>query len=368
LLAFFLAAVVVLAYLLPKLFLHSLAGSRPARQMAQRDDEVSFLVLVRSLGRWKSRYVVLEDENPSAFPDQRHAHSFVEAIGRGAGTEVAYTRKMYCRGVFKVGPCVAKCAFPFGLIETVRRLSDTTTAMVVLPRIWPMSRFLLAGLNPYRRDTRRDKRGVDDEFVGVREYTAGDERRHVHWRSSAKLGRLVIREFQSYSSGSLFVVVDFNRSAHCGTGVHSTFEYMMEIVASIGAAAHGERQQVEFFGWRGTPWHCKVSGLGDLNAFLVELAHVNSDGIVPLKDVLRRLGTRLQPQDRVLVLLTNTGKAGDLATLAEFASVGISVECIELQAETFDDKVSKRPVLSLPGVRTRSIRGDADLAPQLLSP
>jgi len=366
--AFILWMIVLLAFAMPRLFLHALTGSRSTQQTAQRDEDVDFLLRVKSTGVSKSRFVVLEDQNSAAYPEERNPETFAESIVAGTPTDLSYRRKMYCRGVYELGPCIAKCSFPFGLVEVVRKLPETNAKMVVLPRVWPISRFLYSGTNPYRRDARRDKRGVDDEFVGVREYAAGDERRHVHWRSSAKLGRLVVREYQTYATGQLFAVIDFSRAAHCGSGFRSTFEYMVEIAASVAAAAQQTRQQIQFFGWRGAPWHCKVAGLGALNAFLQELARVNPDGNMPLRSVLQRLAHQIRPQDRLLVLHTSHSGVADLGGLVGLAGAGVTVERIEMLSQTFDGSIQAKSAPAYPGIRVRTIRGDLDLAPQLVHP
>lgn len=366
-LAFTLMSLLLLGYAVPRRLLGAIEGERVARQTAQRGDEVRFSLVAHGEGRQRSRFVLLRDVNAAAVPGEREAEMFVEEIGPERPAQVEYVRRMHQRGVYELGPCEAACSYPFGLFEVRRPVADTHAEMVVLPRVWPVSRMLLTGLSPYRRDTRRDKRGVDDEFVGVREYVHGDERRHVHWRSSARLGRLVIREFQTFASGTVTVLLDFNASRHCSVAGRSTFEDMIDIAASMGAAAAALGRDITFAGWRRGWWSCKVGrGAVAVEDFLQRLAKLEADGSLHVAQVLERMGRELGPNSRLLAVLSDQNGEQAAQALAACANARVAVGCVVLESRTYDPGLPPAPDWpSLPGVRARIIRGDLELAPQL---
>ena len=76
-------------------------------------------------------------------------------------------------------------------------------------------------------------------FDSLREYVVGDELRRVHWRTSAKVGELMVREQLDTSLPRLVVLLDDRAAAHParGDGVAETFESACEAAASIVAAA-----------------------------------------------------------------------------------------------------------------------------------
>lgn len=366
-LSFTLLTLLLVGYAVPRRLLGVLEGERVPRQTAQRGDEVSFNLLARGEGRRRSRFVLLRDVNGAAAPQEREAEMFVEEISAEAPAEVAYLRRMHRRGVYELGPCEARCSYPFGLFEVSRPVDDTHAEMVVLPRVWPVSRMLLTGLSPNRRDTRRDKRGVDDEFVGVREYVHGDERRHVHWRSSARLGRLVIREFQTYASGTLTVLLDFKAGAHCEGSGRSSFEDMMDIAASLGAAAVARGRDITFAGWRRGWWSCKVGrGAVSVDEFLRQLAQLQPDGNLRFEELLARMGRELGPNTRLLAVLSDQGGSGAAQALGACAHAGAAVGCVVFDSRSYDAGIGRAHGWpEQPGVRARLIRGDLELAPQL---
>lgn len=54
---------------------------------------------------------------------------------------------------------------------------------------------------------------ADLNFHALREYVPGDDRRHVHWRSSARTGQLMVRQFEETRQSRVVVALDTGRSA-----------------------------------------------------------------------------------------------------------------------------------------------------------
>ena len=367
-LAFVLIVVLVAAFAVPRFFLGVLAGARRHSPTGERGNAMEFAFTARAASRWKSRFVLFCDHNAAAAPAEQRIERFAPEVGAAANIDVRYTRHLHLRGIFEVGPCEARCAYPFGLIEYVRIVPGTRGTVTVLPRVWPVGRVLLAGTNASMRDTRRDKRGADDEFTGVREYHPGDERRHVYWRSSARLGRLVIKEFESYATGRLIVALDFRPQQHCGQGYRSTFEYMIEIAASLAVAVSALRHEIVFAASRGELWERRVGrNAGDVDDFLLELARVEADGVLEFAAFLDRLAGDLQPGDRILVICSDLNSGHTVNALASLSAAGVSTECLLLQARSFAPE--REPVVDwveVSDLNLRNIRGDAGLASQLL--
>jgi uncharacterized protein (DUF58 family) len=79
-------------------------------------------------------------------------------------------------------------------------------------------------------------------FDTLREYVVGDELRHVHWRTTARIGELMVREHLDTSLPRLVVLLDDRLVAHPGLvdGVADSFESACEAAASIAVAAQRE--------------------------------------------------------------------------------------------------------------------------------
>ena len=141
------------------------------------------------------------------------------------------------RGVVPVGPLRVTRSDPLGLMSPARSYGGTALVWVH-PRIHPL-RAVPAGM-ARSLDGRIDKvpHGTIT-FDSLREYVVGDELRRVHWRSSAKVGALMVREQVDTSEPTIVVLLDDRTAAHpqVRDGTADSLEAACEAAASIVAAA-----------------------------------------------------------------------------------------------------------------------------------
>jgi uncharacterized protein (DUF58 family) len=134
--------------------------------------------------------------------------------------------------------------YPFGLVERGVTLIPQTTA-VALPSLgWlHRGRFLrhLRGLSikPQAGGVRRSGRthpAAQVEFHGLRSYQSGDSPRLIHWRTSARRGELMVREFEDEPSDNLILVLDPTlpaESDYCSVPLRDQFEDVVSLTATI---------------------------------------------------------------------------------------------------------------------------------------
>lgn len=177
-------------------------------------------------GRRRSPHLLLEDRAPAALGGP--VRLSVPRLAPGAAVEVEGERRPSVRGRWIVGPAEAVITDPFGLAE-VRTTVAGRRPVVVLPAIEP-----LGGGAP-RRVTGRmgagsaaGRKGTGDEFHAVRPWQDGDDPRRIHWRSTARVGELMIRENEAPIFPHATVLLDTRGSDRGG---REALEW------SIGAAA-----------------------------------------------------------------------------------------------------------------------------------
>lgn len=99
---------------------------------------------------------------------------------------------------------------PFGLIE--RRVTTLEPAqLTVYPRIGQLSRrwqFLQRQASETHRGLRHDRSAQQQEYHGLRDYRAGDSPRWIHWRTSARLGQPMVKEFEQQNEQDLAILLD----------------------------------------------------------------------------------------------------------------------------------------------------------------
>jgi uncharacterized protein (DUF58 family) len=127
----------------------------------------------------------------------------------GQSRKGVYRGRLVERGRYRFGPLRASTRFPFGLFSRMITLGDPQT-LIVLPRLGRLTGAWTARRQEAFVSTERRRRqaGVEGDFFGVREWRTGDGQRLVHWRSSARLGKLVVRQLERPRSRDVAVVLD----------------------------------------------------------------------------------------------------------------------------------------------------------------
>ncbi len=119
-----------------------------------------------------------------------------------ARVRVRYTR----RGRHVLEHVRISTGFPFGFVRHAW-WHRTKVSCLVLPRIGRLHRLPRPSpAGPLSHATHARGAG-EDEFHALREYRAGDNPRRIHWRSSARMARLLVREYRAERRGVAVVLV-----------------------------------------------------------------------------------------------------------------------------------------------------------------
>jgi uncharacterized protein (DUF58 family) len=122
------------------------------------------------------------------------------------------------RGRFTLGPVALVSGDPFGLFRVSRKIPATTTVVVypatVDVRAFPLPVGYLPGGDALRRRTHY----VTTNASGVRDYAPGDGFNRIHWPSTARRDRLIVKEFELDPLSDVWVIVDMHRDVHHDAG------------------------------------------------------------------------------------------------------------------------------------------------------
>jgi uncharacterized protein (DUF58 family) len=137
------------------------------------------------------------------------------------------------RGVINVGPVRTVRADPIGL---VRRELIWTEAMelVVHPRTIGVPSTSTGLIRDLEGTPTRDLTSSDVAFHALREYQTGDERRYIHWKSTAKTGTYMVRQFEQTRRSHLVVALSLATSDY---GTDEEFELAVSAAGSLGVRA-----------------------------------------------------------------------------------------------------------------------------------
>ena len=189
-------------------------------------------------GRTPSGLLLLEDQVPYVLGAR--PRFVLEGIGHGWRRHVTYQVRSDVRGRFSIGPMSVRVSDPFGMVE-LGRAFQTAAPLTVTPRTVPLPTIPLGGAWTGSGDNRpRAFAAGSAEDVTVREYRRGDDLRRVHWRSSARVGELMVRREEQPWQSRATLFLDNRTRAHRGQGIASSLEAAVSAAASV--AVHLSRR------------------------------------------------------------------------------------------------------------------------------
>ncbi|HEX9415740.1 MAG TPA: DUF58 domain-containing protein [Gaiellaceae bacterium] len=202
---------------------------------------------------------------------------------RGSALRAHYVLTGVPRGRYVLEHARAVLEDPFGL-ERVEAQLPATAALLVYPRLVPLDRLFSdvgATLPEGRRLLMRRPSGFD--LHSVREYQEGESLRRVHWRSTAKRGRLMVKELEDAPRDEVAVLLD----AQAGTAAGASFDMLVRAAGSIlfGHTSRNRRAVLLVNGASADFVRASASD-GDWRRALELLAAAEPDGRRPVEALL----------------------------------------------------------------------------------
>ena len=225
----------------------------------------------------------------------------IGSLAPGAGNEETFTIRTERRGVIPVGPATTRRGDPLGLFS--RDVTWTPVREVLVrPPLLPLES-LGAGLL-------RDLEGVSTDavsqsdlaFHALREYAPGDDLRHIHWRSSAKVmassgeSSLLVRQYLDTRRSHATLVVE---DRHAAWPDPEDFETAMAVAASIAVRAVLDEFEVSFVCGR----HASSGADGHQALDAVCRADLGAEGLVSTG----RRAVSVAPDTSLAFLVTGPG-------------------------------------------------------------
>lgn len=284
-------------------------GDEPGAAFHEGDD-IAVALTLKNHRRTPAPHVRALEQCPLAAPGspQRSMKLFTTAIRRRSEVTFHYDVTVDRRGLHEYPPITLTSRAPFGFFQREADI-DLRTRALAYPEVRKLKRLRL--LDDQRAtDMVRPRAGVGSEVIGVRPYRSGDSPRHIHWRSVARTGQLVSKEFAEEGRPGVTIVLDTLRDPRPWLdSKHTPFEYAVKVAASIG----------EYAQRRGFPLEVVADpdalpapyGALSWDALMQYLARVQPTGTRPLTEVVEHapLQTRIAaiiatPDDSLIESLT----------------------------------------------------------------
>lgn len=164
----------------------------------------------------------------------------VPSLAAGEVHEELFVLPTERRGIVPVGPATSVRGDPLGVL---RRAVPWTTPvpLFVHPRTVQLGHLGAGLLRDLEGQPTADLSPSDIAFHALRDYEVGDDRRFVHWLTTARVGKLMVRQFTDTRRAHLAVVVDGAAASYPDP---EDFETAVSIAGSLGARALSDDQEV----------------------------------------------------------------------------------------------------------------------------
>ena len=237
-----------------------------------------------------------------------HAEFQLPRLTPGQEHEDLFAVPTHRRALILAGPATSVRGDQLGLLRRTQTWTDRIELFVhpVTTRLKASAQGLVRDLEGQATKTITNS---DLAFHALRPYEQGDSMRNVHWRTSARTGQLMVRQYQETRRSQLLLVFGAD-AAHYASD--EEFELAVSVLASIGVHVIGEENQI-IAGWDGGALHTvsPVSLLDDS----CRLEPVKR-GAAPLREVARTLASRRAQPSVVMLVVGSQTPAAELRAAA----------------------------------------------------
>lgn len=281
------------------------------------------------------------------------------------------------RGRYQLGPMTLRTSDPFGLFTLEKEL-NVTTNVVVFPMTVEINNFLLPqGVLSGGEAIRRKTHYVTTNAAGVREYAPGDSFNRIHWKSTARRNRLIVKEFELDPLADVWILPDMSIYEHINrqeqavnvsipqadlaqilsmrsesfalpdsteeytvTVAASLAQYFLNLDRSVGMLAYGQVNEIVQ----------PDRGERQFNKILETLSVLRAEGTMSLEDLMLT-EAHLFPRGSTVIVVTPTTKESWAASARNLQQRGLRVVTVLVNPESFGGRQSSANLFPLLQIR-----------------
>lgn len=311
--------------------------------------------------------------------------------GQQSRTYVAYTF-LNQRGWFTLGPTQIETGDLFGIF-LLKKFFSTRSRLLVIPYTVEIQSFPAPfGILPGGRALRQKTLEVTPYAAGVREYVQGDPLKRIHWPSSARKQKLIVKEFEKDPLAEVWIFLDARESAHFQKPKNGnpgtpdvwwlkkqqdfelppqTEEYAISIAASIAKYYIKQKREVGLVS-AGQSYSILPAERGErqLGKILETLAVLRAEGDIPLWGLI---GSQLSHLARgsTIIIITPSSDQKMMTVVMELVQRGLMPVVILIDRASFGGHDSPSELegrLINHGILTFSIQEGDDIKTSLETP
>jgi uncharacterized protein (DUF58 family) len=240
------------------------------------------------------------------------------------------------RGKYRLGPVTAYFFDPLGIFY-FRRVYPVYSQLYVYPKAFSIAEFprLKKGFLPWFGLEAGRSAGDEGEFYGIREYRPGDPLKTIHWISTARKNRLIVRQLQRQTYLRATMIFNLEKDKNYGEGRESICEYTIKIAASIAQYLSQKGVSLEVAAHAQELTHIPANkGSQHLEDIFKFLAEAQPESRVSLAEVFQEF-CRFIPDDTTLIIIMSDKDWEYMPAMLPLAKRNISLVPVILLSSTF---------------------------------
>lgn len=360
--AYLLTAVLVISYLLAWLSTRDVALRRYTRaergQVGQYIEETFEVANNSGLPKlW------LEVEDYSTMP-WHDASRVISSLGHHSRERWQVRTLCTQRGWFRLGPMNLRSGDPLGIFDVEQSL-DATGSMVVYPLVVDLTSFEPSVSDLSGGEARRQRTyQLTTNVASIRDYAPGDSLNTIHWPTTARVRRLMTKEFELDPTADIWIYLDLFRDAQYGDAEDAvrpevglfalrsrrnkegtnrinlppvSTEYGVSITASLARYFLTRDRSVGISAYsRGREFLQTDRGERQLNKVLELLAVIEPEGDLPFAQVIANDSVRLNRNDTIIAISADPNPEWATA-LYESQRRGVNSIAVIIDGTTFGE-------------------------------
>ena len=340
------ATMVSLVWLLLTYLTSHLQLSRKMISRVTEGDRLEVVAQIHSVSFLPVFNFVLEDNFSCTQPNQEKKNFFISYLGLKSSCEIKYNYLCFKRGEYKMGPFVIYFFDPLNLFY-FKRTYYVYSGVVVYPQIFKIERLpaLTRSILPWFGIETARTSGDDDEFYGTREYKDGESVKRIHWISSARKNKLIVKQFQLQSFFGTTIIFNLEKAKNLGEGKESVAEYIIKIAASVAHYLTERGVSIELLAHIGEIVHLPFNkGQEHLENILKILAIAQAESRISFSEAFEEFA-RYIPNDSSLVAVMSDQDYTDLPRMVSLYSRGVSLIPLIVVSDTFLPVFDKKKIM-----------------------
>jgi uncharacterized protein (DUF58 family) len=348
---------IIVEYFFIKLYL-----TRVLARRIEEDDSLEVGAVVKNKSMLPVFHLVLEDYLSCATPQERQKRVLLEYIGPKSSLSIKYSCWCPLRGKYKVGPFFIYIFDPWGIFF-LKKTYPLHDEVYVYPQTFHIHKLpeLIKGTAPWFGIGTSRVSGDEHEFYGIREYKSGDPIKKIHWLTTARKNKLIVKQFQHQVFYRATIIFNLDKEKNFGQGKESVTEYTIKIAASVAKYFLQRDVSLSVIAHAAEMVHIPFNkGPEHLEDIMKFLAIAQPESRVSIGDIFEEFSDYMPNDSSLIAIMPDTDWEYMLAMLS-LQKRNISMVPIVLISSSFLASVDKKKVIKDVQMNLRQEFGSAPL-------